>query len=249
MMNRPVRCLLSVLLAAVVTPTFASAAVIRGVATYRERIALTPGAVFEAELLEVSRAPAAGKVVARVRKSHVGQIPISFEIPFNPRHIDAHRRYAVRASISEGGRIRFASDRGTPLPTEGFGRKVTLLLHGTPAGTGLENNRWRVTRIGTELIGSSSREHDLWIQLDPRAKRVSGSGGCNRISGPYKKGDATLRFGVLARTQMACITMERENAFLHALEQTRRYWIRGRYLDLLDESGRQVLRFEEANLR
>ena len=248
MMNRPVRCLLSVLLAAVVTPTFASAAVIRGVATYRERVALTRDAVFEAELLDVSRADAVGKIVTRVRKSHVGQIPISFEIPFNPRHIDAHRKYAVRASISEGGRIRFTSDRRTPL-TPGFGRKVTLLLHGTPAGAGLENNRWRVTRIGTELIGSSSPEHDLWIQLDPRSKRVTGSGGCNRMSGPYQTRDGTLRFGVLVRTQMACITMERENAFLHALEQARRYWIRGRYLDLLDESGRQVLRFEEANLR
>src|SRR5947207_11016344 len=67
----------------------------------------------------------------------------------------------------------------------------------------LANNRWRPIRIGYENVIVPAGQHEPWIQLDPRQKRVTGSGGCNRISGTYQSGDSTLRFGALITTKLA----------------------------------------------
>src|SRR5439155_1415174 len=59
---------------------------------------------------------------------------------------------------------------------------------------GLENTRWRPIRIGGRDVVVSGGQHEPWIELNPRSKRVTGSGGCNRIAGGYRTGDGTLRF-------------------------------------------------------
>jgi uncharacterized lipoprotein YbaY len=76
----------------------AGAAQVKGTATYRERIALTPDAVFEAMLEDVSKADAPAMVVGSVRIDKPGQVPIRFEIPFDPARIDQSRSYSVLAS-------------------------------------------------------------------------------------------------------------------------------------------------------
>lgn len=50
----------------------ARAGTLRGEAWYRERIALPPAAVFEAALLDVSRADAAGEALGRARREPAG---------------------------------------------------------------------------------------------------------------------------------------------------------------------------------
>src|SRR5260221_1564337 len=88
-------------------PTYAdhqfSRATISCTAAYRERVALSPNAVFEAALLDVSRAGAPAEVVAQVRLVRPGQVPIRFMIAYDPRRIDPARRYVVRATIRESG--------------------------------------------------------------------------------------------------------------------------------------------------
>src|SRR5258705_8140694 len=74
----------------------ASAATVTGSATYRERVSLSPNAVFEATLEDVSRADAPAQVIARVRRPNPGQVPIAFEITYDPRRIDPNRTYSVR---------------------------------------------------------------------------------------------------------------------------------------------------------
>ena len=113
----------------------------------------------------------------------------------------------------------------------------------------LANNRWRPIRIGYENVIVPAGQHEPWIQLDPRQKRVTGSGGCNRISGTYQSGDSTLRFGALITTKMACPSLQTETKFLHALADTRRYRISGRVLELVDEHGQPLARLEERSLR
>ena len=82
-----------------------------GTATYRERVALTPGAVFEATLEEASRADAPAKVVARIRTKHPGQVPIDFELRYDSRRVDPRERYVVRATIVERGRLLFTGSQ------------------------------------------------------------------------------------------------------------------------------------------
>jgi len=120
---------------------------------------------------------------------------------------------------------------------------------GAAVTNGLGNTRWRPIRIVDRTVVVPQGQREPWIELDPRSMRVTGSGGCNRISGSYQSDERTLRFGPLATTKMACIDMEAETAFLRALERTRRYRVRGRTLDLFDAGGGLVARLEERNLR
>ncbi len=111
--------------------------VVRGQASYRERIALLPGAVFEATLEDVSRADAPAAVLGAVRLDDVNRVPIRFEIPFDSRQVDERHAYAVRARILAGGRLAFTSDRAYPVLTRGHGEEVELLLvrvRSSPAG-------------------------------------------------------------------------------------------------------------------
>ena len=80
----------------------AGAVQVKGTASYRERIALTPDAVFEAMLEDVSKADAPAMVGGSVRIDKPGQVPIRFEIPFDPARIDQSRSYSVRARIMVG---------------------------------------------------------------------------------------------------------------------------------------------------
>jgi len=122
---------------------------------------------------------------------------------------------------------------------------------GEPGGNaGIENTRWRPVRIGERAVMVSGREREPWILLEPRENRATGFGGCNGISGTYEVRGQTLRFGPMMRTQMACPALDTENAFVRALEATRRYRLRDpRNLDLLDANGRVLARLEERNPR
>ena len=69
---------------------------IQGTATYRERMALPPAAVFEAVLEDVSRADAKAETIARTRLTSPGNPPIAFTIAYEPAKIQSNHRYVVR---------------------------------------------------------------------------------------------------------------------------------------------------------
>jgi copper homeostasis protein (lipoprotein) len=103
-------------------------AVIQGTAFYRERMALPPEAVFEAVIADISRADAPADVLGRVRLESPGQVPIRFEIPYDPARVDETHLYGVRASITVGGQLWFTTDRFYPVLTGSHSARVDLLL-------------------------------------------------------------------------------------------------------------------------
>ena len=126
-------------------------AVISGTITYRERLALTDGARAEITLEDVSRQDVAAPVLARKTIMAPGQVPIRFELEFQPADIDERMAYAIRARIYDRGRLLFTTDTHTPVLTRGAGRDAHLLLvaveaparpggdaEGTAAGVELE---------------------------------------------------------------------------------------------------------------
>ncbi|MFZ9039665.1 MAG: YbaY family lipoprotein [Gammaproteobacteria bacterium] len=101
---------------------------VTGTVGYRERIALTPEAVVEVQLLDVSLADASAKLIAEqtIRPQH--QVPIPFELVYDPAEIDARFTYAVRATIRERGRLMFTTDRSYRVLTRGSPSHVDLVL-------------------------------------------------------------------------------------------------------------------------
>lgn len=83
---------------------------ITGEVIYRERIALPPDAVLVIELADVSVADAPATVIAKRRVAPTGQVPIKFDIGFDPKAIQKGRTYALQARITVGERLMFITD-------------------------------------------------------------------------------------------------------------------------------------------
>ncbi|MCU0759563.1 MAG: META domain-containing protein [Steroidobacteraceae bacterium] len=92
-------------------PPAPAVGLVGGTATYRERVGLSPQAVFEAVLEDVSRADAPAIVLGRTRIDSPGQVPIRFAIAYDPAQVQGRGMYIVRATIREGERLAFTTDR------------------------------------------------------------------------------------------------------------------------------------------
>ena len=117
---------------------------VKGTATYRERMAMPPDAVFEATLEDVSKADAKAEVIGQARIEQPGNPPIRFEITYDPSRIVSSHRYAVRARILVGGKLFFTTDQHYPVLTGGKGNEVALLLRrvGSSGGRGRVLELW-----------------------------------------------------------------------------------------------------------
>ncbi len=93
---------------------------VTGTVTYLQRIALPPGAVIEVRLLDVSRVGATATTIAEQIINPAGrQVPIPFELRYDPRRIEERRRYTIQARILVGGRLRFINTEAYPVITGG----------------------------------------------------------------------------------------------------------------------------------
>ena len=104
-------------------------AVVSGSVTYRERIALTPGASLVVELRDVSLADAAAKLIARQTIANPGQVPINFKVEYSSDDIDSRHTYAIQARIVEAdGRLAFINDTAHHVITRESPDHVDMLL-------------------------------------------------------------------------------------------------------------------------
>jgi putative lipoprotein len=231
------------------TATAAGAQTIQGTATYRERMALPPTAVFEATLEDVSRADAPAAVVASTRVTSPGNPPIAFSITYDPRQIVSEHRYVVRGRIAVDGELLFTTDTAIPVITQGSPTDVSMLLRRAPAGgttsaaKPLTGTYWKAIELDSKSIPSQAgtREVHLQFQMDGR---VAGFDGCNPMTGSYTLSGDNLTFGRMAATQMACMnTSGTEQAFRGALEHTSRFRIAGDRLELFNDAGTRLAAF------
>lgn len=110
---------------------------VTGTVTYRQRSALPPTAVLNIKLIDVSRADAPSTTIAEENIETAGkQVPIPFQLEYEARQIRERNRYAVRAEISDGGRLLFTTDTNYPVITQGNPKTVELTLVPVGSGTG-----------------------------------------------------------------------------------------------------------------
>ncbi len=159
----------------------ASAAIaqsIQGTATYRERIALQPAAVFEAVLEDVTRAGAPVETIARTRMASPGNPPIAFTIAYDASKIAPDHRYFVRARIIVDDKPLFATDTATPVITRGSPLSVSLMLRrvggGQPRRALEAADLWsgRIGRIRSARLTFSFREAVCQGRTAATASRV-----------------------------------------------------------------------------
>ena len=110
----------------------------------------------------------------------------------------------------------------------------------------LERTQWKLTWVEGNKVESTS-PRTAFIMLNPVTQRMSGSGGCNNLLGPYELDGDHLRFKGAARTMMACAGgTDTEDKLVDALQKVRQWKISGDELDLQDDSGHDLARFAAA---
>ena len=102
---------------------------VTGTVTYRERIALSPGATLQVQLRDVSLQDAASRLIAEQVIQNPGQVPIEFKIEYDRDDLDPRNTYAVQARIMESdGRLAFINDTAYDVITRGNPDNVDMLL-------------------------------------------------------------------------------------------------------------------------
>ena len=101
---------------------------VSGTVTYLQKIGLSPNAVVIVSLLDVSRADAPSVTLGEQLIENPGQVPVSFEIEYDPDEIDDRFSYAVRAEIREDDRLLFTTTSTYPVITRGNPNQVDLVL-------------------------------------------------------------------------------------------------------------------------
>ena len=107
---------------------------ISGTVTYRERMAMPENAVLTVELQDVSRADAPAQAIAEQRITFAGrQVPLAFELHYDPARINPKHLYAVSASITVDGQLRFLNTSAYRVLTQGNPVKLNILVHSPDA--------------------------------------------------------------------------------------------------------------------
>jgi heat shock protein HslJ len=99
----------------------------------------------------------------------------------------------------------------------------------------LAGTTWVLTELGGQPVQASAASTPRLVIAD---SRVTGSTGCNSMSGTADVRGDNLKFGPIASTKRACAEgMALESPYLAALGDTERYRIQGRVLELLGGRG------------
>ena len=126
---------------------------------------------------------------------------------------------------------------------------TSMLMAGCGSGIALdepiEGPIWQLEQLGGVLIEpSSDPRRNAQIQFDFNG-RVSGTGGCNRLTGTFERNGSSLKLGQLGATRMACENQAaeiNETQFFAALKETASYRLQqgSSRLALLDSGGRTI---------
>jgi heat shock protein HslJ len=108
----------------------------------------------------------------------------------------------------------------------------------------IENHTWILTALGGAPVKPKAGKQAAQLLLDAKEKRVSGSGGCNRIAGGYTMDGSKLSFGQMVSTMMMCADgAEQEQRFIKALAEVATWEIHGDVLTLHDQAGKNLADF------
>lgn len=160
-------------------------ATLRGSVTYRERIALTPGATLTVQIRDTSYADAASELIAEQIIPNPGQVPIRIGVPYASAGIDPRNTYSVSARITEAdGRLAFINDTAYDVITRGNPASVDMVLVLVEPPPEMVDGEWEpgddrpveapVTLTGTELLWEGS---DLYVRV---TFVISEQDGCYR---------------------------------------------------------------------
>jgi putative lipoprotein len=222
---------------------------VRGEVVYRERIALPPSAVLSVQLADVSLADAPATIIGEQKIKPAGQVPISFEIKFDPSVIRSRMTYALQARITVDDRLMFISDvRHQVDPLSDAPQTVVLKMvapNDAAEAASMLGQSWLVEYI--DGIGEI-REPQATFRIGKTGK-AGGNGPCNVYFATARVDGGSISISDIGSTYKACApqVMAEEKALFDALARAASYKIDAGRLTISDKDGREILRFSAAS--
>ncbi len=124
---------------------------------------------------------------------------------------------------------------------------AAFILSACSASSTLAGTSWKLISFGpANNPTAANTEPNPTITFDKDSK-VSGSVGCNSLSGSFKVSGDKLVFGPIATTMMACDEklMLQESTVLQVLGETAKFKLEGSKLTITSNSGDMVAIFEK----
>ena len=120
---------------------------------------------------------------------------------------------------------------------------TTQSASSSSASTPLEGPYWKAIELAGKPTPAQDPQREAHLQFQAGG-RVSGSDGCNRLTGTYQRSGDRLTFGQMAGTQMACLdATNTEEPFREALKNVVRFTISADRLEFFDGSGTRLAVF------
>ncbi len=121
--------LIALLLGSACQSSSGSANSIHGTVNYLENLELTEDAVLRVSLRDTSYADASAELIAEQVITNPGQVPIKFNVEYDPEDLDPRNTYSISARIIEtGDRLAFINDTAYDVITRGNPSRVNMLL-------------------------------------------------------------------------------------------------------------------------
>jgi putative lipoprotein len=222
---------------------------LKGEVMYRERIALPPNAVLSVQLADVSLADAPAAIVGERKVAPAGQVPIKFEISFDPTVIRPNMTYALQARITADDKLLFITDTRYQVdPLSDAPQTIVLKMvapSDKPTSASLFDQSWLVEYIdGIGVIAQPKATFRV-----SEAGKAGGSGPCNAYFATAKVEGSTIAVSDIGSTYKACApeVMAEEKALFEALVKAASYHIDAGKLTITDKDGRDILRFNAAS--
>jgi copper homeostasis protein (lipoprotein) len=111
----------------------------------------------------------------------------------------------------------------------------------------IADNRWYLIEVDGKKPEAANVNKLPFLKVQSGEQLIQGFAGCNNFTGSWFFADNDFVFSRIAATRMACpVGMKVEDTFLRALDNTRRYTIRGDILSLHDRRGRVLARLRHS---
>jgi heat shock protein HslJ len=127
-------------------------------------------------------------------------------------------------------------------------QREVVLQFGKRVSATLELNDWRALGINNGKGGVVSSQTTGLASARFEDGRVAGTTGCNHYAAAYTTTGGQLSVSRAVSTRRICAEpvgiMEQEQQFLQALQRTRSYKIVGNQLEMRDDKGSLLLKFE-----
>ena len=221
--------------------------IVSGTVFYLPRIALSPSAVVEVSLVDVSTDAPAITLASTKIVSGGRQVPFPFELLYDVGQIDSRYTYAVQSRITVDGDLQFVTTTRFPVitngsPTENVEIQVDpvsqeLLASDTSSLTGTV---WQLEQVrynnDTQLVIDSPSDYTLEFMEDGQ---LSIRADCNQVLGSFTEDGSSLSISLGPITLAPCPPESAAPEYLQNLQSAGGYFFQdGKlFIDLQVDTG------------